>query len=541
MKPTSLTQIAKYRVEGELGRGGMGVVYKAFDPVVERAVAIKTIRLDADNAEDLVNRLKREAKSVGHLEHPNIVTLYDAGEWEGLFYLAMQYVSGETLEKRIERQRWFTLQETYDLFRQACAGLDHAHQHGIIHRDIKPANIMITEDGVVKLADFGIAKVADAHSSTSGLIVGTPSYMSPEQALGRPLDGRSDIFSLGSILYEMVTGERAFPGEHATTVIYKIVHEAPIPVAALQPGIDPELEGMVLKAIAKRPGDRFQSCGELAQAIEIYLKQAAVAATRVYTPVAPPVAVPPAPIPSGQGSGEQQRAPAGSAGHAAPPPPSSPGMTPSVSADSGHSPTPVPAWPSGTQAVPVAPVVIPAATQQRPPYAWILVGATSALLIAVLAYVFITRSAKPLVPQQAAVNTPTTTSLAPSNAPAPADGVPPKTAPANTSVTRKGLSQVQSTPKSRPVYTPPKEAPVLVTPPVRPPDNPAPTPHQAGPETYTGLIVRGDVAIQQSKYEDALQAYLQAYRLNPRSSEARQKIALAYTLLGKPEEAAKYQ
>ena len=222
----TLTQIGKYQIERELGRGAMGVVYKAFDPIVERKVAIKTIRLDVEDAADLLNRLKREAKSVGQLEHPNIVTLYDAGESSGLFYLAMQFIEGETLQDRLERQRWFTLKEILELFAQICSGLDYAHSRGVIHRDIKPANIMISTNGVVKLTDFGIAKLAGGGTTTRGLIVGTPSYMSPEQAVGKPLDGRSDIFSLGSILYELLTGEKAFPGQNVTTVMYKIVHES---------------------------------------------------------------------------------------------------------------------------------------------------------------------------------------------------------------------------------------------------------------------------------------------------------------------------
>jgi serine/threonine protein kinase len=552
VKPTSLTQIAKYRVEGELGRGGMGVVYKAFDPVVERAVAIKTIRLDAENAEDLVIRLKREAKSVGHLEHPNIVTLYEAGEWEGLFYLSMQFVRGETLEKRIERQHWFTLQETYDVFRQACAGLDHAHQHGIIHRDIKPANIMIGSDGVVKLADFGIAKVADAHTSTSGLIVGTPSYMSPEQALGRPLDGRSDIFSLGSILYEMVTGERAFPGQHATTVIYKIVHEAPTPVAKLQPGIDPALEAMVLKAIAKRPEDRFQSCGELAAAIEVYLKRAASAATRVQAAMPPPAPVPAAPVPPRQISPEPSRQSSGSGGYFAPAAPAPPEPAPPAQPEVHYTPAPLP---SGTANMPATPLGIPPAPSQRSPYLWILLGAAGALLGAGLSFVFIARGPRhPGASPPTAVRQPMTTSLATSNAPAPVPENPGEPAAVKPHTGGGGSSHAQETHATKAVRATVKQAPEEVTPPSmpaihpaptnqpqKPSVNPAPATPQPVPETFDNLIVQGDVNFQQSKYQEALQDYLRAYRLNPRSADARQKIAVTYTMLGKPEEAAKYQ
>lgn len=266
-----LTQIGRYRVESELGRGAMGVVFKAFDPVVERVVAIKTIPLSVEDPEVLVHRLQREAKAVGQLEHPNIVTLYDAGEASGAFYIAMQFIQGETLQERMSRQRWFLLKEIQVFFRQICAALDYAHRLGVVHRDIKPSNIMITPEGLVKLTDFGIAKLAGAGTTSPGMIMGTPSYMSPEQALGKTLDGRSDIFSLGSILYELITGEQAFPGLNATTVMYRIVHEPPSPMTSLQPGLDPAVEAIVLKALTKQPGQRYQTCAELAAAVDCYV------------------------------------------------------------------------------------------------------------------------------------------------------------------------------------------------------------------------------------------------------------------------------
>jgi serine/threonine-protein kinase len=271
----ALTHIGKYRIEGELGRGAMGVVFKAFDPIVERSLAIKTIPLNVEAPNLLVQRLQREAKTVGQLEHPNIVTLYDAGEAGGLFYMAMQFIQGETLRDRMNRQRWFSLKEIKVIFRQICAALDYAHRRGVVHRNIKPSNIMITSDEVVKLTDFGIAKLTGSEMTTPGVIMGTPSYMSPEQAVGKPLDGRSDICSLGSILYELITGEPAFPGLNSTTVIYRIVHESPSPIASLQPGFGPNVEAIVLKVLAKPPEHRYQSCAELAAALD-YCDQEAV-------------------------------------------------------------------------------------------------------------------------------------------------------------------------------------------------------------------------------------------------------------------------
>ena len=253
------TQLGRYRIEAELGRGAMGVVYKAFDPLVERTLAIKTIRLDMDDPEGLARRLRREAKSVGQLEHPNIVTLYDVGECQGTFYLAMQYLAGESLWVRMRRQPRLSLKEVQEILRQISSALDYAHRQGVVHRDVKPANIIITPENVVKLTDFGIAKLLEGGTLSSGLIVGTPSYMSPEQALGQPLDGRSDLFSLGAILYELLTGEKAFPGENATTVIYKIIHETPTPITALRPNLCSALEPIVKKSLAKNPDERFQT------------------------------------------------------------------------------------------------------------------------------------------------------------------------------------------------------------------------------------------------------------------------------------------
>jgi hypothetical protein len=300
----AMTQIGKYRIERELGRGAMGVVYQAFDPVVERHVAIKTIRVDDSGSLERLELLKREARSVGRFEHPNIITLYDAGEADGLFYMVMQLVQGETLKDRIGRQRRHKLPQIVDMFRQILNGLGYAHRHGVIHRDIKPANIMITSEGAVKLADFGISKLIGPGGTSSGLIVGTPSYMSPEQVLGRAVDARSDLFSVGCTLYEVLTGEKAYPGDTATAIMYKIVHGAPAPPASLLPGIDPRLEKVVLKALANDPDERFAGCAEMAGALEECLAARAggtlAAAASLSVATEQPVAAAPAGRPAGR-------------------------------------------------------------------------------------------------------------------------------------------------------------------------------------------------------------------------------------------------
>jgi predicted Ser/Thr protein kinase len=600
MSPT-LTQIGRYRIERELGRGGMGVVYKAFDPVVERTLAIKTIRLEAEGTEDLVLRLKREAKSVGQLEHPNIVTLYDAGESAGLFYMAMQFVQGETLQDRIDHQRWFNIREILELFRQICAGLDYAHQRGVIHRDIKPANIMITTEGVVKLTDFGIAKLAGGSTST-GIILGTPSYMSPEQALGKPVDGRSDIFSLGSVLYEMVTGEKAFPGQNTTTVMYKIVHEPPTPITALQPGLDPAIEAIVLRALAKNPEQRFQTCTELSTALELYLNQVAAAMpkTTVASVLPLPPSVPPAtpvPGPATPYPTPVTPYPAGVTPYPAGATPYPAGVTPYPA---GVSPVPagVTPYPAGVTPYPAsAPTAIqgpapgmgtqPVPTPARVPLAWLGAGALGAfLIVVVILLAVLVRRPTPVTTNPAAnqaaspdATSPSVSSGAATQPPGSSAALPAAESsivPSQPAVQQPAVSSAPKAPKP-PALTPakPTPRPALVsrapaakqpvpTPATRElgvtaareavPERPRPTsetvmtrsetpsaPPVSVPETFDSLMVKGDVAFQQGRYQEALGAYSRAYSLRPRHPGVRRKIVLVLTMLGRGEEARKYQ
>ena len=267
----SLEKVGRYEVISELGRGAMGVVYKALDPTIGRTVALKTMRLDVHGleTEDVFRRFKNEARAAGVLNHPNIVTIYDAGEQDGMFYLALEFIEGTTLHSVLAEKRALSPEEIIQLSQQVCKGLDYAHSNGIIHRDIKPANIMITGNGTVKIMDFGIAKAGGGMTST-GQVLGTPNYMSPEQVKGKPLDGRSDLFSLGVVLYEMATGEKPFVGQNVTTIIYKIVHENPIPPRDLDVTIHPGLSAVITKALAKSPDERYQLGAELAHDLENY-------------------------------------------------------------------------------------------------------------------------------------------------------------------------------------------------------------------------------------------------------------------------------
>src|SRR5947209_188721 len=267
----SIQTVGRYEITGELGRGAMGVVYKALDPTIGRTVALKTMRLDVHglDAKEMVRRFQNEARAAGVLNHPNIVTIYDAGEQDGIFYIAMEFIEGTTLHEVLAEQRVLATDEVLQLTRQIARGLDYAHSNGIVHRDIKPANIMITGNGTVKIMDFGIAKSGGQVTNT-GQVLGTPNYMSPEQVKGRQLDGRSDLFSLGVILYEMLTGEKPFVGQNVTTIIYKIVNENPITPRDLDVTVHPGLSAIVTKALAKAPDDRYQTGADLVRDLENY-------------------------------------------------------------------------------------------------------------------------------------------------------------------------------------------------------------------------------------------------------------------------------
>lgn len=267
-----LQKLGRYEIIEELGRGAMGIIYKAKDPVIGRYVAIKTIRLgdftDSAHLAELHSRLMREAQSAGVLSHPNIITIFDVGEEGGLAYFAMELVEGVTLEQIVESAQRLDESAIVSIARQTADALGFAHQHGIVHRDIKPANIMLTQDGRVKVADFGIAKVGSTKMTQTGMLLGSPSYMAPEHFLGQPLDGRSDIFALGILLYELITGQPPFTAENLGTLSYKIVHEDPLPPIKLKPGVNPRLNALVVKALARDPAARFQTAEEMCAALD---------------------------------------------------------------------------------------------------------------------------------------------------------------------------------------------------------------------------------------------------------------------------------
>src|SRR5499427_5079874 len=274
----TLTKAGRYEIQGELGRGAMGVVYKAVDPVIGRTVAVKTLKLSEEGTglskAELLNRFQTEARAAGLLTHPNIVVVFDAGEEEGLFYITMELVEGKSLQALLDAGQAFPLPRVLRIMEQTCNALQFAHERSIVHRDIKPANLMLTADDTVKVTDFGTAKILQFGTvQQTTHVMGTPSYMSPEQVKGRAVDGRSDIFSLGVMLYEMVTGEKPFPGQNITTVIYKIVNEDPVPPRQIDASIHPGISAVIMRALAKEPEQRYQTCREMLEDLRNYRAQ----------------------------------------------------------------------------------------------------------------------------------------------------------------------------------------------------------------------------------------------------------------------------
>ena len=266
-----MQNIGRYQIVEELGRGAMGIVYKAQDPAIGRTIAIKTIRLpefsDESERERLRERLFREAQTAGMLSHPGIVTIYDVAEEDGMAYIFMEFVNGPPLEKMLLREQTPDKETLLSIFRQTAAALDYAHKKGIVHRDIKPANIMIHEDGAAKVTDFGIAKIISQQLTQAGTIMGTPSYMSPEQVESGDITGRADQFSLAVIAYEVLTGEKPFSADYLPALLFKIVREEPISPLRLNPTLGPQVEAVLHKGLSKKPGDRYENCVDFVTAL----------------------------------------------------------------------------------------------------------------------------------------------------------------------------------------------------------------------------------------------------------------------------------
>ncbi|HEY2383637.1 MAG TPA: serine/threonine-protein kinase [Terriglobia bacterium] len=265
MKPT----LGRYEVEKELGRGAMGIVYLGRDPKINRQVAIKTMMLElegtAEQVKELKSRFFREAESAGNLNHPNIVRIFDAGEENEIAYIAMELLEGHDLKRYCDKASLLPLETVLDFCAKTADGLDYAHQAGVIHRDIKPANIMLLKDGTLRTTDFGIARMAASSKTATGTVMGTPSYMSPEQVSGKKVDGRSDLWSLGVMLYELSTGEKPFKGGDAIgTLLFQIANDTPTPPATYRPDLPADVIAVIDKCLQKDPDARYQRGADLA-------------------------------------------------------------------------------------------------------------------------------------------------------------------------------------------------------------------------------------------------------------------------------------
>ncbi len=271
--------LGRYKVLKELGRGSMGVVYLGKDPTIQRFVAIKTMRLDEiddhDKLQEVKARFFREAESTGRLSHSNIVTIFDAGEEDDLGYIAMELLQGTTLKQWSRKPNLLPLEKVISILATVAEAMDYAHQQGVVHRDIKPANIMLTTDGVVKVMDFGIAKMATSSKTQTNIVLGTPTYMSPEQISGKKVDGRSDIFSLAVVMFELLTGRPPFTADNVSALLFAIAHTPHLSVKTIRPDLPPTVKKILDQALQKDPVHRYRRADDLAMELRSCLEELA--------------------------------------------------------------------------------------------------------------------------------------------------------------------------------------------------------------------------------------------------------------------------
>jgi len=305
-----LDQIGKYRIVGKIGQGAMGEVYKAHDAVLNRMVAIKTINADLGADETLRKRFQREAQSAARLNHPNIITVYDYGEERNKIYMAMELLEGVDLKQTIAQRAPLSLEEKLEIMDQVCDGLAFAHAGDIVHRDLKPANIHLLANGQVKIMDFGLARLGGSEMTRTGSVMGTPHYMSPEQVRGERADSRSDIFSLGSVFYELLTYRKPFDADSMHAVLFKVMQEDPAPVNQFAPDVPHVLQDLLDRTLAKDPNQRLQDAGQLRAAL--HMARESIAEGRGDDPLPELLAVeaPKADAPAGRaGAGPETRRP----------------------------------------------------------------------------------------------------------------------------------------------------------------------------------------------------------------------------------------
>src|SRR5262249_7153663 len=267
-RPRPLDQIGKYKIVSKIGQGATSHVYKGRDETLGRFVAVKTIAAEVSKDETLRKRFRREAESAALLNHPNIITVYDYGEDQDKLYIAMELLEGVDLKQALAEGRLTTLDQKLDVMDQICEGLAFAHSHGIFHRDLKPANLHLLASAKIKIMDFGLARLSGSDMTRTGLVMGTPHYMSPEQVRGEHVDARSDVFALGCVFYEILTGKKPFDAESLHSVLYKVMQAEPPSAKTAVPGLPSVVVQVLEKALAKKPTDRFQDAGEFRAVLE---------------------------------------------------------------------------------------------------------------------------------------------------------------------------------------------------------------------------------------------------------------------------------
>lgn len=262
-------KIGRYSILDIVGKGGMGVLYRAQDTVLERDVALKMMLVDFTHDASTRERFQREARAVARLQHRNVVTIHELGEVEGTPYIVMELLGGRDLDALLKSEVQLTLVQKLEIAAQLCEGLAYAHEQGIVHRDIKPGNVRVLEDGTVKILDFGIAKFAQSSVTQTGSVMGTPSYMAPEQIMGQPVDGRSDLFSAGVLLYELLAGTKPFQGDSPTAVVYQIMNGEPVPLEKYVTGVPDAINQIVMRSLQKDPAQRYQKAKEMASDLQM--------------------------------------------------------------------------------------------------------------------------------------------------------------------------------------------------------------------------------------------------------------------------------
>ena len=374
----SPNKLGRYEILGELGKGAMGVVYLAQDPIIDRQLAIKTFRMaysaKEKEVEQFRERFLREARTVGKLSHPNIVTVHDVGEEDGEHFIAMEYIKGVDLKQQMQREDEMDLDKILGIVSQIADGLAAAHEQGVVHRDVKPANILITSEGQAKITDFGIARIEQSNLTVAGQLLGTPNYMAPEQIQGREVDSRTDIFSLGVMLYELITRKKPFQGENLTQVSHRIVYDEYTPPTEYKDDLPPELLKVLERALQKTPDDRYQDAAEMSMDIRAILNPlfesgvipivgGSAAGIPAYVPSGSSAAIPAATPPAGS-TAPSTTAPSTTA------PSTPPGVPPTPPPTTPPAATPPAAAPPAATSAPAAtapPTTAPAAAPSTPP------------------------------------------------------------------------------------------------------------------------------------------------------------------------------